>query len=46
MRSAITPFVPAGFMQERLGVPADEVPELKAELFANYGTTLAGLVVR
>lgn len=29
-------------MVERLGVPADEVAERCADLYLNYGTTLAG----
>ncbi|EFN58075.1 hypothetical protein CHLNCDRAFT_11898, partial [Chlorella variabilis] len=32
------------YMAERLGIPADEVAEQCADLYLNYGTTLAGLV--
>jgi pyrimidine 5'-nucleotidase len=32
------------YMVERLGMPADEVAEKCADLYLNYGTTLAGLV--
>lgn len=32
------------YMAERLGVPADEVAEKCADLYLNFGTTLAGLV--
>lgn len=33
-------------MVARLGVPKDEVEEMCRDLYLNYGTTLAGLVVR
>ena len=33
------------FMQERLGFPPDEIPELRRKYFENYGTTLRGLQI-
>ena len=34
------------YMLTKLGFPEDEVEEKCRELYLNYGTTLAGLVVR
>jgi pyrimidine 5'-nucleotidase len=31
------------YMQERLGLPIDTIPELRHDLFTRYGTTLKGL---
>jgi hypothetical protein len=39
-----SPSPPAGYMAERLEIPADEVAEKCADYYLNYGTTLAGLV--
>lgn len=40
----LSPSLSPDYMAERLGVPADEVAEKCADLYLNYGTTLAGLV--
>ena len=34
-----------GYMRERVGIPAGQVPELRQQLFEQYGTTLRGLQV-
>jgi pyrimidine 5'-nucleotidase len=33
------------FMRERLGIPPDEIPELRKTYFETYGTTLRGLQI-
>ncbi len=35
-----------GYMRDKLGVPADEVTSLCLSAYTNFGTTMAGLVVR
>lgn len=36
---------PAAYMEQKLGIPKDKVPELSMHYYLNFGTTLAGLVV-
>lgn len=38
-------YIPAEFMI-KLGIPQEDVVEMCAALYAKYGTTLSGLVVR
>ncbi len=33
-------------METKLGIPKDQVPEYRSKLYADHGTTVAGLVVR
>jgi len=33
------------FMEERLGFPPDEIPNLRRNYFEKYGTTLRGLQI-
>lgn len=39
-----SPSAHAGYMAERLEIPADEVAEKCADYYLNFGTTLAGLI--
>ncbi|KAK9842125.1 hypothetical protein WJX84_012225 [Apatococcus fuscideae] len=34
------------YMEVKLKIPAEQIPELCAEMYSNYGTTMAGLVAK